>query len=113
MTAVLAAGTGAARWRRGNGGIALLLRLTPKGGRDANDGWRTGADGRVYLKARVAVPPEDGKANAALIALLANALDVPKSAIRIVAGETARLKSIVIAATPALVARLERIGDAA
>ncbi|HXC57160.1 MAG TPA: DUF167 family protein [Rhizomicrobium sp.] len=103
----------AARWRSRDGGIQFSLRLTPKGGRDAVDGWTTGGDGNVYLKARVAVPPQDGQANAALIALLAATLDVPKSAVHIVSGETARLKTIAIRpAVPALAARLENIGDA-
>ena len=95
-------------------GVVFALRLTPKGGRDAVEGWTLGADGREYLKARVSVPPEDGKANAALIALLAKALGLPKSAIRIVAGETARLKTIAIATdSPALKARLRTWGDKA
>jgi uncharacterized protein YggU (UPF0235/DUF167 family) len=60
----------------------------------------------------VAAPPEDGKANAALIALLAKTLGVPKSAIRIASGETARMKAIVIEpAPPALAARLETWGE--
>ena len=41
-----------------DGGIALAVRLTPKGGRDAIDGIETLADGRAVLKARVrAAPP--------------------------------------------------------
>jgi uncharacterized protein YggU (UPF0235/DUF167 family) len=44
--------------------------------------------------------PEKGKANAALEALLAEALDVPKSAVSVIAGGTSRLKSVRVAGNP-------------
>ena len=101
-----------ARWRSRDGGLSFQVRLTPKGGRDAVDGWSRGADGEDHLKARVSAPPQDGKANAALIMLLAKVLDVPKSTIHIVAGETARLKTIaILSSAPALAARLDKLGD--
>lgn len=90
------------------GGVSFHVRLTPKGGRDAVEGWEPGAEGSEHLKARVRAVPEDGKANAALIALLASTLAIPKSAIRIAAGATSRLKRVEIAGdTAALAARLE------
>lgn len=76
--------------------MRLAVRLTPRGGRDAIDGWASGADGRPYLKARVAAPPVEGEANAALTALLAKALGVSKSSVRIAAGQTGRLKSVEV-----------------
>ena len=102
-----------ARVRLSAGSLSFRLRLTPRGGRDAIDGWARGADGQEQLNARVSVPPEDGKANAALIALLSKALGVARSRIRIAAGETARLKTIEISpATDALVARLQTMETA-
>jgi hypothetical protein len=77
-------------------GIRFAMRLTPRDGRDAIDGWAQDSAGKRHLKARVSLPPEDGKANKALIALLAEALDIPKSSIRIATGETSRLKTIQI-----------------
>ncbi|HWA30232.1 MAG TPA: DUF167 family protein [Rhizomicrobium sp.] len=79
-----------------DGAVRFALKLTPRGGRDAIDGWAEDAGGKPHLKARVSVPPEDGKANMALIALLAKKLDVAKSCVRIAAGETSRLKTIEI-----------------
>lgn len=91
--------------------ISFQVRLTPKGRRDAVEGWAESADGTVHLKARVRAVPEDGKANTALVALLAATLDVPKSAIRIASGATARLKRVEIAGKAALLtARLEGLG---
>lgn len=70
--------------------------MTPKGGRDAVDGWTTDEAGRPVLKLRVSAAPADGAANAAVIALVAKALRVPRSAVRIAAGETARVKRLEI-----------------
>ena len=88
--------------------ISFHVRLTPKGGRDAVDGWEAASDGSEHLKARVRAVPEDGKANAALIELLAKTLAVPQSNVRIASGATARLKRVEIAGDSiALAVRLE------
>lgn len=96
------------RIRRDGDGVSFYVRLTPKGGRDAVEGWETASDGSQHLKARVRAVPENGKANTALIALLADTLDVPKSAVTIALGASSRLKKIEIAGDcAALTARLE------
>jgi hypothetical protein len=77
-------------------GVVLRVRLTPSGGDDRIDGIATDAAGAVHVKARVRAAPEDGKANAALEALLAKALGVAKSAARVERGASARVKSVVI-----------------
>ena len=76
--------------------MRLAVRLTPRGGRDSVEGWARDDAGRVYLKARVAAPPVDGQANAALVRLIAKALGAPASAVRIASGETARMKQLEI-----------------
>lgn len=76
--------------------MRLKLRVTPNAGRDAIEGFETLADGANVLRIRVAAVPDKGKANAAVIALLAKALCIPKSSCRIVAGATARLKTVEI-----------------
>lgn len=85
-----------APWRATAGGLMLVVRLTPKGGRDAIDGVETMSDGRPVLKARVRAAPEDGKANAALVEFLAKALRVPRSAVTLASGQTSRIKILEI-----------------
>ncbi|WP_165184098.1 DUF167 family protein [Caulobacter soli] len=77
--------------------MRLAVRLTPRGGREAIDGWAVDGDGRPYLKVRVAAPPVEGAANAALLVLLAKTLGVAKSSLSIASGTGARLKLIDIA----------------
>ena len=52
------------------------------------------------LKVSVTAAPERGKANDAVVKLLAEALDLPKGSIEIVAGETSHDKAVVIAMSP-------------
>jgi uncharacterized protein YggU (UPF0235/DUF167 family) len=88
-------------WSAASDGVTLWVRLTPKGGRDAIEGVETLADGRRVLKARVRAAPEDGRANAALVELVARALDVPKKAVTVRFGETSRVKKLFVAGDPA------------
>ena len=69
----------------------ITVRLTPRGGRDAIDGW----DGDV-LRVRVASAPVDGKANDALLRLLAKALGIAPSQLTLVAGAQTRLKTVEV-----------------
>jgi uncharacterized protein (TIGR00251 family) len=69
----------------------LAVHVTPRSGRDEVVGWR-GAE----LSVRVTVAPEGGKANSAVCVLIAKALHVPKSSIRVVRGDTARHKILRI-----------------
>ena len=76
------------------------MRLTPRARKDRIEGLAADADGDPVLKAAVTAPPEKGKANAALVALLAKAWRLPKSAIAISAGASGRRKSVTIAGDP-------------
>ncbi len=80
--------------------LRLTIRLTPGGGRARVEGVERDAAGTAYLKARVSEPPEKGKANAALIVLIAKTFDTPKSRISFQSGETSRLKTLRIEADP-------------
>jgi len=83
-------------WRETKEGLALNIRLTPRGGRDALDGVEMLSDGRSVLKARVRAAPTEGEANAALVQLLAKELELSRSQISIAAGATARLKTVAL-----------------
>jgi uncharacterized protein len=87
-----------------DGSLRLAVRVTPRAGRDGVAGLVDAGGGRFALSVKVAAAPVDGAANRALIALLARKLDVPKSSIRFVSGETSRLKILRIGgvAEPAL-----------
>jgi len=76
--------------------VRFAVRLTPRGGRDAVEGWAPDAAGRPHLKVRVAAPPVDGQANAALVALIAKRLGVTRGQVRIASGEGGRLKILEI-----------------
>lgn len=87
-------------YRRVAGGLELFVRLTPKSSRDAVEGVETASDGRAHLKARVRAVPEKGKANQALVKLIASTLGVPARDVEIVSGDTARLKTVRISGDP-------------
>jgi len=67
------------------------VRLTPRASRDKIAGW----EGDV-LRVRVTAPPVEGRANDALLRLLARALDVPTGRLRLVRGQTQRNKVVAI-----------------
>ena len=90
---------------RPRAGALLCVRVVPRGGRDAIDGWEGEA-----LRVRVAAAPADGKANAAVIALLARAAGIPKSQVAIVRGAASREKWVRVGSLDAAAAR-ERIGE--
>jgi uncharacterized protein len=73
-------------------GVALDVRLTPRGGRDAIEGVEHLADGHCVLKARVRAAPVEGEANEALARLIAKALGIAPRNVELTAGGTGRLK---------------------
>jgi uncharacterized protein YggU (UPF0235/DUF167 family) len=70
----------------------FAVRLMPRGGSDRVDG----VSDEGVLQARVSAPAVGGAANAALVRLLADELDVSKTSVRLVAGATGRQKLIVV-----------------
>lgn len=87
-------------WRLFGDHLRLAVRLTPNGGRDAIDGIEADGEGETHLKVRVTAMPEKGKANKALILLIAKSLRIPKSSISLVSGETGRKKILRIDGDP-------------
>lgn len=96
--------TSSGAWTRRADGLDLHLRLTPKSSRDALEGVETRADGACVLKARVRAVPEDGKANEALIALVAKQLKIPASRIKLTGGATSRQKVLSLEGDPDVLA---------
>jgi hypothetical protein len=76
----------------GKGGAALAIRVTTRARR--NEIVEVLSDGTV--KIRLTAPPVEGKANKELIVFLAQVLEVPKSRLEIVAGETGRDKLVSV-----------------
>lgn len=87
-------------WRTTGDKLLLRVRVTPKAGRDAIDGLAPTTEGPA-LKARVRAAPEDGEANAAVVACIADWLGVAKRDVAISAGHKSRVKSVVITGNPA------------
>lgn len=92
---------GPAAWRAVGDGLAIAVRVTPRGGRDT-----LAAGTPEHLAARLAAAPVDGAANAGLVALVAKSFGVPRRAVTIVSGETARLKRLRIAGDVATLAEI-------
>ena len=65
-------------------------------GADQVSGVETAGEGQSVLRVRVRAAPEDGKANAAVTALLAKWLDEPKTGAELVSGGKSRLKQVLI-----------------
>lgn len=88
-------------------GVQVAVRLIPKAAKDAIEGVIERAGGGFALKARVRSAPENGKANTALLRLLARAWGLPAAQLAIVAGKSDRNKILHIDGDPdALLAHL-------
>lgn len=73
-------------------GWTVAIRLTPNASKDSIKGIYVDEKGRSYLKASVRAIPEDGKANKAIIRLMAKEWKIPISTITLISGDTIRLK---------------------
>lgn len=89
------------------GGVRVALRVTPKAAQDRFQGVVADAGGQQRIKVAVRAVPEDGKANEAVVRLVAKAWQVPRSAVALVAGHHDRSKLLQVAGDPQeLLARL-------
>ena len=87
------------------GACVLAVYVQPRAARTEVDGWRDGA-----LRVRLAAAPVDGQANEALVAWLAEALELPRRAVRVQRGLTSRHKQLHIdAAAEVVAAWLQRV----
>ena len=89
-------------------GVRVAVRLTPKASHAGVAGIGLDAAGRCFLKVRVHAPAQGGKANAALVKLLAALWGLAPSRLSVVAGHKDRRKTVLVSGAPdALVKRLQ------
>jgi len=69
----------------------LTIHVQPRASRSEVTGWHGDA-----VKIRLAAPPVDGAANAALVAFLAERIGLPRAAVTVIAGTTSRRKRVAI-----------------
>jgi len=80
--------------------VRVALRVTPRAAREAVTGLAPTADGGLELKVAVTAVPEAGRANEAVIRLLAKLWSLPRSSLSMVAGATDRHKILLVAGPP-------------
>ncbi|HAY06229.1 MAG TPA: DUF167 family protein [Hyphomonas sp.] len=85
----------------------LAVRVQPGASADRIEGKGSDDAGRLFVKIRVRARPEDGAANAAVEAVVAKALGLPKSAVRVVTGAKTRIKGLEIEGSPELAGVIE------
>ena len=78
----------------------MAVRLTPKASRAGFAGIGLDAEGRSFLKVRVHAPAHGGKANAALVKLLAGMWGLPPSRVNVIAGLKDRRKTVHVSGDP-------------
>jgi uncharacterized protein (TIGR00251 family) len=92
-------------FRADSSGLVLALRVSPKSSRDQVLG-PMDLPGGQSLKVAVSAPPDRGRANDAVCALLADEFAVAKGAVHVVAGETDRHKKVRVLGNPSLLAQI-------
>jgi uncharacterized protein len=84
----------------GRDGFPAAIRLTPRAKADRVLGVAATAEGKRVVRASVTTPPEDGRANEALLQLLARVWQLSDRDLEIVAGTTSRHKTVSVAGDP-------------
>jgi len=77
--------------------LLLRIKVTPGARKAMIGGHWSDADGQQSLIVKVQQPPDDGKANKAVLVALSKALKIPKSTVRVLRGQTSRNKTLLIA----------------
>ena len=92
------------------GGARVALKVLPRAGSNGVQGIEVDGTGQARLAVRVNAPPEAGKANAALIKLLARRWRMPQRSLEVVSGAGARLKVLQVHGAPdAVIERLRAV----
>jgi hypothetical protein len=88
-------------WRAVEDGLVISVRVTPRSSREILT-----AGTAEHFVARLTAPPVEGAANAALLALVARHFALPRRAITLIAGDTARLKRLHLTGNPQALAEI-------
>ncbi|MGI9492731.1 MAG: DUF167 domain-containing protein [Geminicoccaceae bacterium] len=92
--------------------LRVALKVTPGAGRSDVTGPGIDDHGHTLLNVKVTAPPEDGKANAAVIKLLAKRWRVPPGRFLLAKGARARQKVVdIVAADQSLLDKILKIED--
>lgn len=90
--------------------MLLIVRATPNAKNSCLIGWETDSVSGRYLRIRIAAPPVEGKANKEMSLFLAKSFNLPKSSVKLLKGETSRLKRFEIDASETeILERIERM----
>ena len=95
--------TAACPWSEEPAGLKILVRVTPRSAREGIEGTIQTAQG-MALAARVRASPQDGEANRAVQRVVAEWLGVARSAVAVISGTKWRVKTVLVAGEPALLA---------
>lgn len=91
-------------------GVLIDLRIAPGASRTQAAGLEIDAAGTIRLKLRIASPPVDGAANAAVLKFLAKAIGRPKRDVALTQGHKNRSKTVMVKGAPGeILARLQTI----
>jgi uncharacterized protein YggU (UPF0235/DUF167 family) len=82
--------------REGPANVSIFVKVQPKARKAAIEAARDDGHGRMRLQVKVTAAPEDGKANAAVERLVAEALGIARNRVRVVQGVTDRAKRLGI-----------------
>lgn len=94
-------------YRADDAGLTLTLRVSPKASRSAIIGVMQTADGQA-LKVAVTSPPDKGRANESVIALLSKAFGIAKRDVTLISGATDRRKVIHLHGDPKALADIAK-----
>jgi uncharacterized protein YggU (UPF0235/DUF167 family) len=96
-------------------GVRVALKVTPRAAHSTVDGVTLDARGQARLAVRVTAAPDGGKANEAVIRLLAKRGRLPARDLRLISGAGARSKVLQVDGPPqrllAELATIEQQGD--
>lgn len=99
-------GTGGAFLSASKDGVTLRILAAPKASRNHIGTVQAEADGSAALKVSVTAAPEGGRANAAIVKLLAKSWSLPKSSISVKSGASSRRKTLFVEGDAEQLARL-------